>query len=359
MLYLISCFLLNLFVPTLTMEEQTVYGEMMQMSLPSVYVSEEMLTYHVNEEEENTNFDIYAQLEMENENALQSVLQEGLQGETQEGVIQEVIQEEVGSEQQEVAANSALYLNVEKLRDFDFLIKNYYQIDQTTTIGSDMLNVDKLLSYDVHVDKNASGPQILIYHTHSQETYADCVEGDATHSVVAVGEELARLLRENYGVEVLHHTGEYDVGDRDHAYSNVEPALTDILAQNPSIQMVIDLHRDGVAETTHLVTEINGKPTAQIMFFNGLCRTTARGELTATPNPYLDTNLALSFQLQMIANEKYPGFTRRIYLKGYRYNMHMCPKSLLIEVGAQTNTFEEAMNAMEPLSEVLGQLILQ
>ena len=61
----------------------------------------------------------------------------------------------------------------------------------------------------------------------------------------------------------------------------------------------------------------------------------------------------------MIANEKYPGFTRRIYLKGYRYNMHMCPKSLLIEVGAQTNTFEEAMNAMEPLSEVLGQLILQ
>ena len=57
MLYLISCFLLNLFVPTLTMEEQTVYGEMMQMSLPSVYVSEEMLTYHVNEEEENTNFD--------------------------------------------------------------------------------------------------------------------------------------------------------------------------------------------------------------------------------------------------------------------------------------------------------------
>ena len=90
MLYLISCFLLNLFVPTLTMEEQTVYGEMMQMSLPSVYVSEEMLTYHVNEEEENTNFDIYAQLEMENENALQSVLEENIQGEIQEGVIQEL-----------------------------------------------------------------------------------------------------------------------------------------------------------------------------------------------------------------------------------------------------------------------------
>ena len=67
------------------MEEQTVYGEMMQMSLPSVYVSEEMLTYHVNEEEENTNFDIYAQLEMENENALQSVLEENIQGEIQEG----------------------------------------------------------------------------------------------------------------------------------------------------------------------------------------------------------------------------------------------------------------------------------
>lgn len=79
---------------------------------------------------------------------------------------------------------------------------------------------------------------------------------------------------------------------------------------------------------------IDGKPMAQIMFFNGLCRTAARGPINSLPNEYLGDNLAFSFQLQLMANEYYPGLARRIYLKGYRYNMHLCPKSLLVEVGA-------------------------
>lgn len=68
-------------------------------------------------------------------------------------------------------------------------------------------------------------------------------------------------------------------------------------------------------------------------------------------------NLAFSFQLQLMANEYYPGLARRIYLKGYRYNMHLCPKSLLVEVGAQTNTKEEAYNAMEPLADILDKVL--
>ena len=75
------------------------------------------------------------------------------------------------------------------------------------------------------------------------------------------------------------------------------------------------------------------------------------------PNPYLEDNLALSFQLQLAAAEYYPDFTRQIYLKGYRYNMHYCPKSLLVEVGAQNNTFEEAKNAMEPLADILDRVL--
>ena len=126
---------------------------------------------------------------------------------------------------------------------------------------------------------------------------------------------------------------------------------------NPSIQVVIDLHRDGIAETTHLVTEQNGKQMAKIMFFNGLCYSTSTGTLASYPNPYLDQNLALSFQMQLAANEYYPDFTRRIYLKAWRYNMHFCPKSMLIEVGAQTNTLEEAMNAMEPLADILDKVL--
>ena len=121
--------------------------------------------------------------------------------------------------------------------------------------------------------------------------------------------------------------------------------------------MVIDLHRDGVREDTRLVTEMGGTRMAQIMFFNGLSRTTRTGDIDYLYNPYIADNLAISFQMQLAASEYYPGFTRRIYLKGYRYNMHYCPKTLLIEVGAQTNTVEEAMNAMVPLADLLNRVL--
>lgn len=246
---------------------------------------------------------------------------------------------------------------LEKLNDFDYLIQNYYVVDSSTTIRSSDISAAELLAKDLTIAEDADGPQILIYHTHSQETYGGAPEGDDENSVVAVGEYLTRLLTEQYGFSVLHHTGEYDVNDRDHAYSNAAPALKEILEENPTIEVVIDLHRDSVPEKNHLVTQINGKDCAKIMFFNGLCRTTARGDLTKMPNPYLQDNLAFSLQMQLAAAGQYPDFTRRIYLKGYRYNMHFCPKTLLVEVGAQNNSLEEAMNAMEPLASLLSKVL--
>lgn len=245
----------------------------------------------------------------------------------------------------------------EKLNDFDYLIQNFYQVDSTTTIDGSQLNADALLGKDMRLTHDASTPQILIYHTHSQEGYADSAPGDPSMSVVGVGDYLTKLLTEKYGFNVIHHTGEYDVGDRDHAYSKAAPALEQVLAENPSIEVVIDLHRDGVAEGTRLVTTQNGKEMAQVMFFNGLSRTTSTGNIDYLYNPYIADNLAISFQMQLKAAEYYPDFTRRIYLKGYRYNMHYCPKTLLIEVGAQTNTLQEAMNSMEPLADILNKVL--
>lgn len=248
-------------------------------------------------------------------------------------------------------------INRTKLQDFDYLRQNFYQIDNTTTIDSNLLDVDKLITKDMTLKEKTNGPQILIYHTHSQEAYADSLPGDSTTSVLALGNYLAQLLSEQYGIEVLHHTGTYDVINRDGAYAEALPSLEQILRENPTIEVVIDIHRDGVPATTHLVTEINGKQTAQIMFFNGLSKTTAQGELKYLANPYIEENLAFSFQMQLAAAEYYPGFARRIYLKGYRYNMHLCPKSLLVEVGAQTNSFQEAKNAMEPLADILAKVL--
>jgi stage II sporulation protein P len=177
-----------------------------------------------------------------------------------------------------------------------------------------------------------------------------------------MGAYLASLLNDK-GISSIHHTGVYDLIDgkldRSNAYELVEKDVRKILETNPGIEVVIDLHRDGVKEGTHLVTEIDGKPTAKIMFFNGLSRTRTNGDIAYLYNPYIQDNLAFSFQMQMACETYYPGFARKIYLKGYRYSLHMKPKSLLIEAGAQTNTVEEVRNAMEVLADTLYRVLIE
>jgi len=240
-----------------------------------------------------------------------------------------------------------------QLADYETLVRNFYAIDANTMAGSDQLSVEKLLGMDMTLPQEGDGPQILIYHTHSQEAFADSVPGDVNTGIVGVGECLTKILTEQYGYRVLHNTGQYDVETRDNAYSRALPAVEQILAENPSIQVIIDLHRDEVAEETKLVTDIQGRPTARFMFFNGLSRTRKTGDIDYLANENQEANLAFSFQMQLKAAEYYPGLTRRIYLKGYRYNMHLRPRTLLVELGAQNNTVEEAINACDPLDMVL------
>ena len=244
-----------------------------------------------------------------------------------------------------------------QLADYETLVRNFYAIDANTMAGSDQLSVEKLLGMDMTLPQEGDGPQILIYHTHSQEAFADSVPGDVNTGIVGVGECLTKILTEQYGYRVLHNTGQYDVETRDNAYSRALPAVEQILAENPSIQVIIDLHRDEVAEETKLVTDIQGRPTARFMFFNGLSRTRKTGDIDYLANENQEANLALSFQMQLKAAEYYPGLTRRIYLKGYRYNMHLRPRTLLVELGAQNNTVEEAINACDPLAHILDMVL--
>ena len=238
------------------------------------------------------------------------------------------------------------------------MVGNFYAIDANTMIGSDQLSVDKFMEIDMTMAKQeGEGPQILIYHTHSQEAFADSVPGDVNTGIVGVGEYLTQVLTEQYGYRVLHHTGQYDVETRDNAYSRALPEVEQLLAKNPTIQVVIDLHRDEVAQDTRLVTELQGRSTAKFMFFNGLSRTRKTGDIDYLRNENQEANLAFSFQMQLKAAEYYPGLTRRIYLKGYRYNMHLCPRTLLVELGAQNNTYEEAINACDPLAHILDMVL--
>ncbi len=281
------------------------------------------------------------------------------------------VQENLEFMQELIAAENEALLNGEEfvphtvqetvdmhlLSNYETLVDLFYTIDANTMAGSDQLNAENLLSRNLTISKEGEGPQILIYHTHSQEGFADSVPGDTATTIVGVGERLTELLQNKYGYRVLHHTGQYDVETRDDAYANSLPAIEQLLAENPSVQVVIDLHRDSMPEGTKLVMDLDGRPTARFMFFNGLSRTKNTGDIAYLYNENLEDNLAFSFQMQLKAMEYYPGLTRKIYLKGYRYNMHLRPRTTLIELGAQNNTVEEAMNACDPLAHIIDMVL--
>ena len=306
-------------------------------------------------------FDIAEKVEEENLRAAQEE-QEALEQERRE---QEAEGQAEGQTDTALAVQSGEVLGteytMEQLSDFDFLKNNFYIVESNTDISSDLLNAETLLGMDMTMQQDNSAPQILIYHTHSQEGFVDSVPGDNSTTIVGVGEYLAEILRETYGYNVIHNTNVYDFIDgeldRNQAYTLAEADVQQILAENPSIEVIIDLHRDGVQEDTHLVTEINGKPTAQFMFFNGLSFSKRNGPIDYLHNPYIWENLALSLQLNLACEKYYPGLSRKVYLKSLRYNLHLRPKSLLVEAGAQTNTVEEMLNAMEPLAYILNQVL--
>lgn len=282
--------------------------------------------------------------------------------------------EDVMEEQKEVAASvggngimklsgagTGTVYSVENLSDFNFLMNTFYVVPKRASVISSDLCASELLNIDLSIEKDSTVPQILIYHTHSMEGFSDSIEGNQDTNIVAVGTYLSKLLSEGYGYNVIHCTESFDyvngVLDRSAAYTYARTALEQILADNPTIQVVLDIHRDGVNENLHLVTDVNGKQTSQIMFFNGVSRTSAGGDIDYLYNKYKKQNLAMSLQMKLLADEYFPGFTRKNYIDAYQYNLDLRERSMLIEVGAQTNSLSEAKNAMEPLAALLDRLL--
>ena len=244
------------------------------------------------------------------------------------------------------------------LNDYNFC-QQFYTVTSITSLTKEIFRPSEFLDKDMKITHDSSSPQILIFHTHSQEKFADSTDDDST-SILGVGDYLTELLT-GKGYNVIHDWSVYDYVDgkldRSKAYTYAEQGIESILESNPSIEVVIDLHRDGVADTTHLVTEVDGRQMAKIMFFNGISYSNVKGNINYLYNPYRDDNLAMSLQMHLIGEAYYPGFLRRNYINAYRYCLHERAKSMLIEAGAQTNTFEEVKNAMEPLADMLDKLL--
>ena len=256
---------------------------------------------------------------------------------------------------------------IERLRDFDYLRTQFFVADRNTGLLPGDIDVDSALQMDFTISRREPGPRVLIFHTHSTEMFADSDPNNPTDGVLGLGARLAEVLERYYGIPAIHDTTRFDIVDGrtqiQGAYERMEPHIRQILQDNPTIEIIIDLHRDGLPEgMPPLVSYINGQRAARIMFVNGLSRRrSSSGALEPVPwlpNPYLRENLAFSFQLQMAANRLHPGFTRRLYLKAFRYSLHMLPRSVLVEVGAQNNTMEEARNAIPHLAAVIAEVVL-
>ncbi|MGI6499799.1 MAG: stage II sporulation protein P [Anaerostipes sp.] len=247
-----------------------------------------------------------------------------------------------------------------KWRNPNYLRKYVYQIDSTTMVTNSEINGARLLNMDLSFPQKEE-PQILIYHTHGSEAYKDSKKGKKSDTVIGVGDVLTQSLR-NKGFQVIHDRRVYDVKngkeERSKAYTYAAASVEEYLKKYPSIQVIIDIHRDGVKESTHLVSKQNNKNVAQIMFFNGASRSAKHGEIKYLKNPNKINNFAFSLQLQAAGEKKYPGFLRKLYIKGYRYNLHYRGRSVLVEVGAQNNTIKQAKDSMPLLGNLLQQVLL-
>jgi len=259
-------------------------------------------------------------------------------------------------------------LDVERFsEDRAFFISSFYNIDSNTGIIRELFDPIRFLNTDLRVEKKPLTPQVLIFHTHGgTEFFADSDISDISQGVVGAGERLKFILENKYGIGVLHIKDVFDIVDgvsaRGGSYERMEPTIARALRENPSIEVVLDLHRDGIEPNPNLVTYIDGKPHARMMFVNGVSALEQNGELRVLnnlKNDNLEKNLAFSFNMQLAANEMFPGLMRRMLLKPFRYSTHLEGRSLLVEIGSQHSTTEEAFNSMELLADMLYAVVFK
>lgn len=232
---------------------------------------------------------------------------------------------------------------------------NYSGIYIKNSAG-ESLNIKNELSSALELKiKKSKEPEVLIVHTHATESYMNEDRAyytaqdkprneDDNKNVVKVGETFAEILR-NGGISVLHDKTHHDSPSYNQSYSRAKTTINEYLSKYPSIKVVVDVHRDSIAMTGNdkckPTAEINGKKAAQVMLVVG----SQTGSVSGFPDWKQNLRLALRFQQTMEAN--YPGLARAMLFCSRKYNMNLTKGSMLLEVGTDANTLEEAIYSAE------------
>lgn len=213
-------------------------------------------------------------------------------------------------------------------------------------------DISAILADGPQLSLPAEGPQILIIHTHGSEAYTQAGldrydaednsrTSDTRYNIVRVGDELTKIFEEA-GLKVIHDREIYDYPSYTGSYTRSGAAIEEYLEQYPDIAMVIDLHRDalgadGVVYKT--VAEEQGVCASQVMLLVGT-------DASGLEHPNWQTNLSLALYLQQRVSEAHPTLMRPVSLVQQRYNQHLTPGSMIIEVGSNGNTLQEALAAI-------------
>ena len=203
---------------------------------------------------------------------------------------------------------------------------------------------DSLSLKNTAVSVEEKQPLVLIYHTHTTESFVPFSGGafstNMEKTVVVLGNYLTEILQEKYGIPVLHYYEVFDIPRRS-AYEKARPSVEKILAEYPGIEIVLDLHRDGVPRNI-TTTSINGQDTGRILFVLG------------SNHQGWNNNLRFALFLQDALEEVSPGLSRGIRKQPFTYNQHLHQRSLIVEIGGHENSMEEVKRTIPYLAEALA-----
>lgn len=222
------------------------------------------------------------------------------------------------------------------------------------------VDVDGMCAEELCFSIDDDGPQVLVVHTHTTECYdGDQMSGeterttDDSRNVIEVGNVICDTL-ESYGIKTYHDTTYHDYPSYQGAYTRSLGTISSVLEQYPSIKMVLDIHRDAFiysdGSKLTVACDQNGIRTAQVML---VCGTDSMG----LEHKNWRENLKLAAKIQNAAEIMYPGLMRPINLRTERFNMHMTTGSLLIEVGSNGNTLDEAKEGSRDIARAIAAVL--
>ena len=226
------------------------------------------------------------------------------------------------------------------------MIRQSYLV--TSAVGAPMTPVVEAKSIEP-----GQPPMVAIYHTHTAESFLP--SSGVTHrpggqrgEIVEVGEAFVKGL-EMRGIKAVQSKTIHDYPSFMKAYGPAESTIKTMLTQYPSIQMVFDIHRDA-DKRENATIDIGGVAVARIALI------VAKGQPDLV-QPHWQNNYAFAKQIDAKLNQYYPGLSRGIQLVDWRYNQHLHPQALLLEVGCQENSKEEAVRSIEMLGNVIAEMI--